>query len=170
MNDFTSDESEHDQPAKSKTALKKEMQELQKLGTALVELSDKQLAQIPLDPDLGQAIDLARNLKQREARRRQLQYIGKLMRSADIEAINNAYQKLLAKNKHHVQHEHQTERWRQRLLEEGNSTLNEFIQQFPEADIQHLRQLIRGAKKEQSQNKPPAQARKLFRYIRQLLD
>ncbi len=153
----------------SKTAQKKAMQELQKLGAALVELNDKQLAQMPLEPPLRDAILQARTLKQREARRRQLQFIGKLMRSADGKAIAEAHRKLMEQSRYHIQHDRQAEHWRERLLLQGNSAVNEFMQQFPDADSQHLRQLLRGALKESQLGKPPAQTRKLFRYIRELL-
>lgn len=151
---------------KSKTAIKNEMHALQELGTALTELSDKQLMQIPLDPLLENAIKEARSIKQREARRRHLQYIGKLMRKTDHTAIAQAYQILKDKDRRYIKQHHQAENWRDRLINEDNAALNSFLQDYPETDIQHIRQLIRTAKKEQQQNKPPAAARKLFKYIR----
>ena len=151
---------------KSKTQRKKEMLALQELGTALVGLSDNELSQIPLQGDLAAAINEARRLKQREAKRRQLQYIGRLMRDTDIDAIQTAYRQLTEKNHRHVQQHHLVEQWRERLLGENHSALTEFLQRYPDCDSQHLRQLIRGALKEQQHNKPPAQARKLFRYLR----
>lgn len=153
----------------SKTQRKKAMHALQELGTALVALSENELAQIPLQGELATAIYQARKLRQREARRRQLQYIGRLMRSADSEGIKAAYQALMDKNHHHVQQHHLVERWRDRLLGDGNTALTAFLQQYPQGDSQQLRQLIRGALKEQRHDKPPAQARRLFRYLREII-
>ncbi len=155
---------------KSKSRIKREMEALQQLGAKLVELGDGQLAQLPLDDKLRKAIVDARGMKQREGRRRQLQFIGKLMRKADHEAIEEGYRLFTEKDRKSVQRHHQVERWRDRILAEGDTALNDFFSAFPQADRQHLRQLLRTALKEQAHNKPPAQARKLFRYIRELME
>lgn len=154
---------------KSKSQIKREMTALQDLGNQLVELSDSQLSQLPLDDKLLKAIVEARQMKHREGRRRQLQFIGKLMRKADHEAIAAGYQKFAEKDRHAVQRQHQVERWRDRMLAEGDAAVSEFLQTYPDTDRQQLRQLVRSALKEQQQNKPPAHARKLFRFIRDLL-
>ncbi len=169
MSDFYKDDErdEQDPDFKSRTQVKREMQALQDLGRKLVELSNNQLAQIPLDETLGHAISEARRINSREGLRRQLQYVGKLMRSSDHEAIAAAYQKLFDHDKQHIQKQHKLERWRDRLIAEGDSAINEFVGQFPAADRQQLRQLVRSAKKEQENNKPPASARKLFRCLRE---
>ncbi|TQV80168.1 DUF615 domain-containing protein [Exilibacterium tricleocarpae] len=159
---------EETQP-KSKTQLKKEMQALQDLGTALVGLSDKQLAQIPLEGELAEAIHQARRIRHREGKRRQLQFIGKLMRNTDVTAIDSAYKALMEKNHHHIRRQHLTEQWRDRLIAEGNPAVTVFLQEYPHGDSQHLRQLVRGASKEKAHNKPPAQARKLFRYLLEVI-
>ena len=165
MADDNDDISPQETLPKSKTRLKKEMQALQDLGTALVGLSDKQLSHIPLEGELAAAIHQARGIKHREAKRRQLQFIGKLMRNTDVEAIETAYRALMDKTQHHVQQQHLVERWRDRLIAEGNAAVTDFLQQYPHCDSQHLRQLVRGSLKEKQHNKPPAQARKLFRYV-----
>lgn len=153
---------------KSKSQVKREMLALQELGKELVDLNDRQLAQVPLTPALETAIHEARRLPHREARRRQLRYIGKLMRS-DHEAIEAALSKLQQTNDQHVHLQHRAESWRDRLLSDDDKALAEFIREHPQADIQHLRQILRMAQKEKTQNKAPTQARKLFRYIRELL-
>ena len=160
---------DEEQP-KSRSQIKREMEALQELGTKLVELNDSQLEQLPLNDRLHKAIVEARGMKHREGRRRQLQFIGKLMRKADHEAIEAQYQRFAEKDRQGVQRQHLVERWRDRILSEGDAALNAFFSDYPQADRQQLRQLMRGAQKEQSQNKPPAHARKLFRYIRELLE
>lgn len=156
---------------RSKTDVKKEMAALQELGASIVELSDKHISRIPLEGELADAIHQARGMKHREGRRRQLQFIGKLMRKAEnIDDIRDAYQKTMAIGQEHVKIQHKTEQWRDQLLEGGNSALQSFIAEFPLADVQHLRQLIRNTQKEISQQKPPAAARKLFRYLREVIE
>lgn len=160
-----------EEAVKSRTALKKEMEALQQLGAQIVELSDKYLSRIPLEGKLAEAIQEARGMKHREGRRRQLQFIGKLMRDAEnIDEIQAAYDRVMNIGLEHNKIQHQTEHWRDRLLSGDNEVLQAFVSEFPEADIQHLRQLIRNAQREQSQQKPPATARKLFRFIRELIE
>jgi ribosome-associated protein len=156
---------------RSKTEIKREMAELQELGTKIVELSEKYISRIPLEGQLAEAIHQARGMKHREGRRRQLQFIGKLMRKAEnIDDIRAAYQKIVNIGQEHTKIQHQCEQWRDKLMDDGNSALQGFINDFPAADVQHLRQLIRNAQKERSQQKPPSSARKLFKYIRELIE
>lgn len=160
-----------EEPIKSRTALKKEMEALQQLGAQIVDLSDKYLSRIPLEGKLEEAIQEARGMKHREGRRRQLQYIGKLMRDAEnIEEIQAAFNRVMNIGLEQTKIVHQTEQWRDRLLSGNNAELQAFVDEFPAADVQHLRQLIRNAQREQSQQKPPASARKLFRCIRELIE
>lgn len=160
-----------EEPIKSRTALKKEMEALQELGVHILELSDKYLTRIPLEGKLAEAIQEARGMKHREGRRRQLQFIGKLMRDAEnIDEIKAAYERVMNIGMEQNKIQHQTEQWRDRLLTGENDALQAFVTEFPDADIQHLRQLIRNAQREHSQQKPPASARKLFRFIRELMD
>ncbi len=154
---------------KSKTAVKKEMLALQELGEALVKLSEGELATIPIDDDmLAEAIATARRIKHREGLRRQMQYIGKLMRKSDTEHIEKAYQKLINGRKEQARKFHELEQWRDALIEKGANAIQEVIERYPNADRQHLRQLIAQANKEKANNKPPASSRKLFRYLREL--
>lgn len=150
----------------SKTQRKKEMHALQDLGKQLTELSDNQLASLELPEDLRLAITEMHRIRQNEARRRHLQYIGKVMRKIDSDAIQTQLDALNAKHSLNVQLQHQIEHWRDQLLEGQADVLQQFIDKYPHVDIQHLRQLIRSAQKELSQGKPPAHARKLFRFLR----
>jgi len=161
----------HDEPEEiSRSQIKREMEALQKIGTRIVELSKEQLATIPMPDTLDVAITEARRLKSHEGKRRQLQYIGKLMRSVDIEPIEHALNLLDASSKEHATKLHQLERWRDRLIKEGDAVVGELLMKYPDADRQHIRQLIRNAKKDLTLNKPPSHSRKLFKYLRELDD
>ena len=152
----------------SKSQMKREMTELQRIGVELTKLKDEQLATIPLDETLLEAIKLAQNTKKREALRRQHQYIGKLMRKVDFEAIVVAYEKLQADLRQEAQQLHLVENWRDRLLKDQNA-LKQFIEKFPNVERQPLRQLINAANKEHREKKTPANSRKLFRFIRETI-
>ena len=169
MTDF--DQHDYDdeelEPVKSRTQIKKEMEALQAIGKKLCELNDKQLEQVPMGEDLRHAIDLYRhNITQKEARRRQMQYIGKLMRSEEVEEIQQALDKFDSSSKVFTQALHQAENWRDRLLKGGNSELTEFVKEFPSVDVQHLRQIVRNAQKDLKNNKNTGAAKKLFQIIR----
>ena len=161
---------ENDSEAPSKSARKREMQALQQVGETIVKLSDGEFATIPLEGELLEAMLLARRLKSGEGLRRQMQFIGKLMRHADTTAIEAALQDLENGRALHNQQFHQLEHLRDTLLSEGVSAMDQVLTPYPHADRQHLRQLIVTAVKEREQQKPPAAARKLFRYLRELAD
>ncbi len=154
---------------KSKSQIKREMTAAQDLGKDLVGLTASILNDVPLDDTLREAIMQARVMKHREGYRRQLQYIGKLMRSADIEAIEATIAKHQQKDVEQVHFLHLAEKWRDRLLDEGDKAVNEFLNDHPDADRQYLRQLLRAALKDKKENKPPANARKMFKYLRELI-
>lgn len=171
MSDFDSyypdDEEELE---KSKTQIKEEMLALQKLGERLCDLPEPQLLQVPLPDQLREAIMLARRLKHREGRRRQMQFIGKLMRTVDVEEIEGAFNKFEQKARAQTQRLHIIENWRDRLIEEGDDALAELCTELWNADRQMLRQLIRNAQKERSQQKAPAASRKLFKVLREAFE
>lgn len=153
---------------KSRTQIKKEMEALQDLGKKLTELKNDQLKQVPMGEDLRQAIDLYRNnITQREAKRRQMQYIGKLMRAEDAEAIQAVVDRFDSSSQVYAQALHQCEVWRSRLIEEGKTALTEFVEKYPNVDIQHLRQLVRNSQKDLEKNKNTGAAKKLFQFIRE---
>lgn len=154
----------------SKSAVKREMLALQALGEALVALSEGDLATIPLEEPLLEAIHTARRIKSREGRRRQLQYIGKLMRKIDVTELQAAYDDLLNGRQLHNQQFHELEALRDQLVEVGPESIGEVVERYPAADRQHLRQLIVAARREREAERPPASARKLFRYLRELAE
>ncbi|MFM4702762.1 ribosome biogenesis factor YjgA [Aeromonas bivalvium] len=162
------DEQEFEDWGPSKSQLKREAEILQKMGDELVDLSHSELEKIPLDEELAEAVELGRRLKPKkdESFRRHLQFIGRLMRSRDIEPIAEALS--IIKNRHSTINArlHRLEQWRERLIVDGDEALNELMSQFHELDRQKLRQLIRNAKKERELNKPPAAFREIYQYLR----
>lgn len=152
----------------SKSEIKRDAEALKKLGEKLVDLTKTNLEKMPLDESLRDAVELAQRL-QKEARRRQIQYIGKLLRAIDPEPIQEALDKL--ENKHQQQQAilHKLELLRDELVEKGDNTLTELLIDYPQADRQYLRNLIRSAQKEREQNKPPKAYREIFQYLKELV-
>ena len=152
----------------SKSQLKRDAHALQQLGTDLLDIPESEWTSLGLAQDLMSALREAKRLHSHGARKRQLQYIGKLMRDADPEPIQRYFRQLRLKARQQAQRHHEHESWRDRLIEEGDPAVGAFLQLHAQADRQHLRQLIRQAKKERAENKPPKSSRALFRYIRDL--
>ncbi|MFZ1851984.1 MAG: ribosome biogenesis factor YjgA [Nitrosomonas sp.] len=153
----------------SKTKRKKDMHALQEIGEQLVELDMKRLAEFNLPEVLADAVRFARTIDKHGARRRQLQYIGKLMRKIDVMPIQ---EKLAAWNQTSVQQTarlHNLERWRERLLND-EAALTEFAEKYPNADLQQLRVLIRNTHKERSTNKPPKSYRLIFQTLQSVIE
>ena len=150
----------------SKSSLKRDAHALQDFGEALLKLSKGQLARLPLDEDLAHALAEAQRMHQRGAHKRQLQFIGKLLRKLDVEPLQQAYAHLTNQYHEDVEQHHKLEKWRDRLLEEGDRALEDLLQHYPHTDRQHIRQLVRQAKKETAANKAPRSTRELFRYLR----
>jgi ribosome-associated protein len=135
----------------------------------LMELGKNALDKIPLDEDLRAAIDLAQKIK-KEGRRRQVQLIGKMMRSRDMDPIRQALDKLKNRHNQQVALFHKLEALRDRLVEEGDDAMSEVLRLYPDADRQQLRVLIRNAQKEKATNKPPKSYRLIFSYLRELAE
>ncbi|MCY1273030.1 hypothetical protein D9M70_216270 [compost metagenome] len=153
---------------KSKSQIKRELHALQDLGERLTTLKADVLAKLPLTDALQRALAEAPKHKAHIARKRHLQYIGKLMREQDIEAIVALIDQLDSSTREYNERFHALERWRDRLIEGGDTALESFVVDYPDTDRQHLRGLIRHAQHEAAHNKPPAAARKVFKYIRDL--
>jgi ribosome-associated protein len=151
----------------SKSARKRAMDELQVLGTELVALSKDQLKKINLPESLAAAVREAQRITQHEAHRRQLQYIGKLMRSVEPEPIRAALDEINGLSATANARQHALERLRSRFLED-ESVIGEIASAHAGADLQLLRQLRRNALKEQQLAKPPRAFRELFRVLREL--
>ncbi|MGB2106225.1 MAG: ribosome biogenesis factor YjgA [Porticoccaceae bacterium] len=157
-----------DQPSRSQ--LKRENQEFRDMGEQLVLLANSQLDKITLDDNIKAAIKEARRLKNLDARRRQIQYIGKLLRKIDVTEINHSLEKLNHQSQTFRQHFAKLEEWRNRFIIEGNDAIEDFIAQYPDADRQQLRNLQRQACREKALNKASTASEKLFKYIRQIAD
>lgn len=161
------DDNSRERPSKSE--LKRESHALRDLGERLTQLPAEQLSRMPLPDALREAVQEGRRIRQPGARKRQLQYIGKLMRTLDPEPIREALAELDLSSARSTARHHQAEQWRERLLEDGDAALSELVAKFPQADRQQLRQLTRNAIKEHRQNRPPQSARALFQYLRELV-
>lgn len=152
----------------SKSSLKRDAHALQQLGTQLVDLPESVWTMLQLPDSLVAALLEARRLHARGGRKRQLQFIGKLMRDVDPEPIRHYFEQQRLKARKLAQTHHTLEAWRDRLIEEGDTAVEIFLNEHVLADRQHLRQLVRQAKKELAHGKPPKSSRALFRYIRDL--
>lgn len=153
---------------KSKTQVKRELHALQDLGERLAGLPAEQLDRLPLTDPLRKALAEAPKHKTHIARKRHVQYLGKLMRDQDLEAILVLVDQMDTSTRQYNERFHALERWRDRLIAEGDQALEAFVTLYPETDRQHLRGLVRHAQHEAAHNKPPAAARKVFKYIRTL--
>lgn len=165
MSDF-SDADAFDE--KSKSQVKRELHALQDLGERLTSLKPELIERLPLTDALRKALQDAPKHKAHIARKRHLQYIGKLMRDQDIDAIIALIDQVDSSTREYNERFHALERWRDRLVEGRDDTLEAFITEYPETDRQHLRALVRQAQQEAAQNKPPAASRKIFKYLRGL--
>lgn len=151
----------------SKSQLKREMQALQDLGAQLVALNRDQLAKVPMPDPLLNAVRDHQRFKKREAKRRQLQYIGRLMRDVDAAPIQAALDDLNGVSALEIARQHRIERQRERLLED-EAVLFEIAEAHPGADLQRLRVLRRNALKEREVDKPPRAFREMFHVLRDI--
>jgi ribosome-associated protein len=152
----------------SKTKIKKQMLDLQDIGEQLVALNKDQLKEIDLPETLRDAIIEAKRITKFGAIKRQMQYIGRLMRDVDPAPIIAKLEVWSGKSSQHIAYMHRVERWRERLLE-SDSALTEFLAEYPAADAQRLRSLIRNALKEKELLKPPKSFREIFQVLREIL-
>ena len=143
------------------------MHELQALGAALVELPDSQLRKMRLGERLLQAILEAKAIKSHEAKRRQMQYIGRLMREVDAAPIRAQLAEVEGHSAQANARHRRLEAWRERLVGDDGA-LTAFAAEHPGADLQLLRTLIRNARKESAEGKPPRAYRELFRVLKEI--
>lgn len=155
---------------KSKSQMKREQTALQELGEKLVELAPDQLQKIGMPEDLREALLFAKKLKRGEALRRQLQYIGALMRESDPEPIRTALETIARGRRQDAAQFHELEQWRDELIKGNDGLLEEIVGRFPDADRQRLRMLASNARKEADANKPAKSSRALFRLLQTLVN
>jgi ribosome-associated protein len=156
----------HDEPV-SKTRRKREMHELQVLGATLVELPDAQLEALGLPEALAAAVREAKRIKSHEGKRRQMQYIGRLMREVDPEPIRAQLDELAGQSAEAAARHRRLEALRERLIGDDGA-LTDYVASHADADLQALRTLIRNARREQQEGRPPRAYRELFRLLKAL--
>ncbi len=175
INNYDNDDDEENFISKSQ--LKREMEELQKLGKRLIDLNDTHRKTFSLPEDLDEAIIEHKRITKNEAKRRQLQYIGKLMRNADHEAILEKFDAIEAAQSKLKKSHFMVEEWRDKLITGDQAYVTQFLDEYPNINRQTFRQLARNAAKEQEKNKEMEQksqtnkkktaaTRKLFQFIR----
>ncbi|WP_188564119.1 ribosome biogenesis factor YjgA [Undibacterium terreum] len=167
---FQSNEFEQEYERPSKSQLKREMTALQKLGQELVEQPRDRVKRVPMPEDVRDAILECQQIKDHEGRRRQMQYVGKKMRTLDedeIAAIQKTLDSWKGLSKSDTAAMHALERRREKLLTDPEA-LTALLEENPELDVQHLRTLIRNARKEQAENKPPKAYREIFQILKQI--
>ncbi|MBL8383972.1 MAG: DUF615 domain-containing protein [Burkholderiales bacterium] len=157
---------EYDRPSKSQ--MKRDMTALQDLGRELAALSPERLAQLALPDRLRDAIADFRRITAHEGARRQMQFIGRLMRDVDPAPLRDALERFHGTSRAEVAEMHAAERWRERLLADPQ-VLAEFAAAHPAADQVRLRALVRGAAAEKTLGKPPRQYRELYRALREAM-
>lgn len=156
----------YDRPSKSQ--LKREMHALQELGKALVELPKDALKRMPMPEHLADAVAEARRITDHEGKRRQLQYVGRVMRGLadeETEALRTALETYRGVNRAATAQLHWIERTREQLLAD-DAAFTAFLRDHPAADAQEGRTLIRNARKEAQMGKPPRYFRELFQWIK----
>jgi len=165
-------EPEDDNEPKSKSQKKRDMLALQDLGAELEALPKDRFARVPMPEALEDAVRAARRITSHEGKRRQMQYVGKVMRSLDddeVEAIRSALDAFKGTSKAETARMHLIERWRELLLKDDEA-LTRFLAEHPVADAQALRNIIRNARKEQQMSKPPKYFRELFQAVKTALE
>lgn len=158
--------------APSKTQLKQQSQDLQALGAAVAALSEERLATLQMPEPLRDAIDLYRRTKSHEGRRRQMQYVGKLMRHADEDLLREAVAAATLGTAQQALELHEAEHWRAELIA-SDDAMTRWLSDHPATDTQRLRSLVRAARRDAatlpSEARQPRSFRELFQFVRPLL-
>jgi len=167
---FQSNEFEQEYERPSKSQLKREMTALQKLGAELIAEPRERVKRVPMPEEVRDAILVCQTIKDHEGRRRQLQYVGKMMRTLEEEEvalIRKTIDSWKQPSRAETAAMHALERRRDKLLADDGA-LTELRAQYPELDVQQMRTLIRNARREQTENKPPKAYREIFQVLKQL--
>jgi ribosome-associated protein len=161
---------ERERLAPSKSRLKREALALQELGERLVGLPPAVLGRLGLSERVADAVAETRKITSHSARRRQIRWLAKVIAAEDGEQVRRLLDDMDTKQAADTRRFHALERWRDRLLDEGDAALSALLEHYPRGDRQQLRSLIRAARKDREHDQPPAAARRLFRYLRDLDD
>lgn len=166
------EDDELDDRPPSKSMLKREAHDLQELGKHLVAMPDSRLDDIEMPERLREALDAYKKTRSHEGKRRQLQYIGKVMRLIDAAPLREAVAEFQLGHARNALQLHQAERWRAELLQDDKDVLTEWVQTYPGGDMQQLRALIRNARKDAAaapEQRNGRAYRELFQYIKQAM-
>lgn len=155
------------QEGKSRSQVKREMTALQKLGARLLALPEARLHGLGLGDELLTAVLLAQRITDNEGKRRQVQYIGRLMRETPTEAIEALFREMDAGSAAEAARFQRLESWRDRLIAGDEQVMDEIRAELPGLDVQHVRALARNAAREAAKSKPPKSSRALFRFLRE---
>jgi ribosome-associated protein len=158
-----------EQAPKSKSQIKRDMHALQDLGAELIVLSKEQLQEFDLPEELLRAVLETKRITSGSAKKRQLQYLGKLMRKTDPEPIRIILDKLKNQSAEAARELHTLEKWRERLIKEGKPALTEFISAYPHADSQRMRQMLKEVEKDLKKENNSGASKKLFRHLREII-
>ena len=162
---------EEEAPRETRGEKKRRATQLERLGESLVDLAPSKFARVPMPDDLRTAVTEARRIKSsRGGYRRQVQFIGRIMRNLDAQPIADALEAMSGEDSPSAKTFRAAEVWRARLLADGDKALEELVKESPAADRTSLRQLVRAAQKEKGTSRPPHATRALFRELKALFD
>jgi ribosome-associated protein len=167
---FRSDEFDQEYERPSKSEMKRQSDALQKLGEQLIEAPRDRVKRVPMPDELREAILMCQTITNHEGKRRQVQFVGKLMRSLDedeVAVIQRTIESWKGTSKAEAAALHALERRRDKLLADDKA-LTQLLEEHPHLDVQQLRTLIRNARKEQLENKPPKAYREIFQILKDL--
>lgn len=164
------DEVEHYAIRPNKTQIKKQIGVVLAMAEEICELAPPLIAEFNLPDNIETALLDAGKMGNNSARKRLLKYITSQLRNLDTEAVQEKLDRMKSKSVHAVREHHQAERWRDQLLADtSNQQLTAFLNEYPDAESQHIRQLQRNAQKELKEEKPPKSARLLYKYLKDLI-
>jgi ribosome-associated protein len=171
--DESMEETEEGWDGPSRSQLRREALAVFELAERLMEQNESELARLPMEEDLRGLVRESQRITQQIARKRQTQFLAKNLRRLDdatLDAIRQSLEHAKADSRRDTAALHRIELWRDRLIDEGDAALAEFLTAYPLADRQHIRQLARNAHAERLQNKAPHAYRELFRALRELIE
>ena len=152
----------------SKTELKKDSKKIQQFGRKISELTINNIEAFKFPLNIYEAVIGLKNLKSNSAKKRQVQYLGKLLREFDLTHAFLVMKQLEVSSQKEIQRNHIVEGWRDKLLS-NNDSITEFVDEYPKIDRQSLRQTISNAQKEKKDNKNPKYSRQLFKLIKDII-
>ncbi|MCP5418136.1 MAG: DUF615 domain-containing protein [Chromatiaceae bacterium] len=152
----------------SKSQIKRELLALQQLAERLLELSPEEWGRLGFTPLLLEALQESRRVKGNSAQRRQVRLLGKLLRDEDTAKVKALFENIDGRHTAESRRLHRLEKWRDRLILEGESAINDLVLNCPTADLQRIRQLLHASQRERAGEKPPVAQRKLFKYLKEL--